>query len=177
MDVLTSSLCPHLHLRWGTAGESDDNKAMQRDGSEAGEVTVAPGVKLPRAALSLSFSRAGGPGGQHVNKASTRVTLSVELTALAAAMPSDAFERLKQQAGRYMAGDRLQISSGQSRSQVANRRTCHARLRQLIVEASHRPRPRKATRPSRAAMARRIENKRMRSQRKAERRANRRGES
>ena len=144
---------------------------MRMDSSEA---EVAPGVKLPRSALGLSFTRASGPGGQHVNKANTRVTLTVPLEALRQAMGSEAHERLTKLGARYLAAEHLAISAGHSRSQLANRRACFARLRALLVAASHRPRPRKATRPTRAAVRRRLETKRARSTRKAERRESRR---
>ena len=144
---------------------------MLMDGSDA---EVAPGVKLPRSALGLSFSRASGPGGQHVNKANTRVTLTVQLAALRQVMGVEAYQRLERLAGRYLAGEHLAISAGHSRSQLANRRACFARLRALLVEASHRPRARKATRPTRASVRRRLDAKRARAARKAERRESRR---
>lgn len=110
-----------------------------------------------------------------MNKTSTRVTLAVDLAALADASPAGAYQRLQALGGRYLSEQGLQISAGESRSQLANRRACFTRLRRLLVEASHRPPVRKATRPSRGAVARRLEGKRQRSERKSERLDNRRG--
>jgi len=146
---------------------------MMAERKPSRQVTVAPGVRLPAGALRLTFARSGGPGGQHANKASTQVTLTVPLDALAEAMPPDAIERLTDQAGHFLATDRLVISSADSRSQQANRRACMTKLRDLLVRASHRPKRRRPTRPSRGAVERRIEAKKQRGDRKAARRQNR----
>ncbi|MFA9477354.1 alternative ribosome rescue aminoacyl-tRNA hydrolase ArfB [Phycisphaerales bacterium AB-hyl4] len=134
---------------------------------------AAPGVSLPVSALRFTFSRGGGPGGQNVNKLNTRATLSVPLEALAAAMPADAFERLKTKAGARLTADAIVISAADSRSQLANRRACLSRLRHLLIESLHRPRRRRATRPSRGVIERRLKAKKSQGQRKHERRSNR----
>jgi ribosome-associated protein len=134
--------------------------------------TIAPGVTLGEGALAFTFSRGGGPGGQHVNKVSTRCTLTLQLTSLAEAMPDDAVRRLRSLAGARLASDpeRLIITSADSRSQVANRRACLAKLRALVVASLRRPKVRKATRPSRAAKRRRLDAKRRRGEIKSQRR-------
>lgn len=139
------------------------------------EWLAAPGVRLPVSALRFTFSRSGGPGGQNVNKLNTRATLSVPLATLAEAMPAGAFERLKAKAGSRVSvhADELLISSAESRSQLANRRACLAKLRHLLIEALHRPRRRRPTRPSRGVIERRLEHKKQRGERKRERRRNR----
>jgi ribosome-associated protein len=131
--------------------------------SEPGGTAVAPGVVVPDSALQFTFSRSGGPGGQNVNKTNTHATLSVPLDALAAAMPPAAFGRLKQQAGRYLATDRLVIHCQETRSQHRNRQICLERLRTVLVQALVRPRVRRATRPSRGAVQRRLDAKKRRS--------------
>ena len=136
-------------------------------------VTIAPGVRLPGQALTFSFARSGGPGGQHADKASTRATLTVDGEALRAVLHEDAMQRLAQQAGSRWLGDRLVLTAANSRSQRANRRACFAKLRELIVSAQQRPRPRRPTRPPRGAVERRLQAKRERGQRKAERRGSR----
>ena len=140
--------------------------------TDTGSTTrVAPGVTLHDNDLHWSFSRSGGPGGQHANKTSTKATLVVHLDDLAAQMPRWAIDRLKDLAGQKLATDpdRIQLSCGESRSQHANREACLARLRDLLVRAAHRPRRRKKTRPSRAARERRIQAKKERGQRKSQR--------
>ncbi|MEM7625833.1 MAG: alternative ribosome rescue aminoacyl-tRNA hydrolase ArfB [Planctomycetota bacterium] len=137
-----------------------------------GRVLIAPGVRVDPAALSFTFARGGGPGGQNVNKVNTHAVLTVSLDALAGAMPGWAIERLREIAGRYLAAgpDRLVIHAADSRSQLTNRRSCLAKLRHLIVEATDRPRIRRPTRPSAGAVQRRIDNKKHRSRVKALRR-------
>lgn len=138
------------------------------DGSN---LALAPGVSLPEAALRWTFSRGGGPGGQNVNKVSTRATLTVHIDDLAATMPAWAVQRLTEQAGQRLAADpdRLVITSADSRSQHANRQACLLKLRDMLVRAMNRPRRRKATKPSAGAVRRRLENKKQRGQRKRER--------
>lgn len=137
------------------------------------EWLAAPGITLPVSALRFTFSRGGGPGGQNVNKLNTRATLSVPLDVLAEAMPAGAFERLKSKAGSRLTTDAVVISAADSRSQLANRRACLGRLRHLLIESLHRPRPRRATRPTRGSVERRLKTKQSQGQRKRERRGNR----
>jgi ribosome-associated protein len=139
----------------------------------AKHIEVAPGRTLPADRLAFTFAKSGGPGGQHVNKTATAVTLTVPLDALAEVLPADALSRLRHQAGHRLAGDRLVIHAADSRSQHANRKACLLKLRRMIVEAMHRPRPRRPTRPSRGAKERRLQSKKQHGQRKAERRSNR----
>ena len=135
-------------------------------------VAVAPGVSLPEAALSFAFSRSGGPGGQNVNKVNTKATLTIPWLALEKALPAYAYARLLRAASRYATAQGLQISSSDSRSQIANRRVCVDRLRYVLVEAMRRPKPRKATKPSARAVQRRLDAKKHRSKIKASRRSN-----
>ena len=134
-------------------------------------VPIAPGVGLSGTALQWTFSRSGGPGGQNVNKLNTRCTLTVDIAALAAAMPADAVARLEAMAGSRLASDppRLVITAADSRSQVANRKACLAKLRELVVASMRRPKVRRATRPSKAAKRRRLDAKRRRGELKAAR--------
>ena len=137
----------------------------------ASSLEVAPGVRLPPAALSFTFSRGGGPGGQNVNKVNTRATLTVSLEDLAAVLTEPALLRLRDAAGRYLARDpdRLVIHASDSRSQLSNRRACLARLRGLLIHAQSRPRTRRPTRPSARARQRRLDHKKQRGQIKQQR--------
>jgi ribosome-associated protein len=139
----------------------------------AKQFEIAPGRTLSAERVAFNFAKSGGPGGQHVNKTATAVTLTVPLDALAEVLPEDALVRLKRQAGHHLADDKLIIQATDSRSQHANRKACLLKLRQLVVNALHRPKPRHPTRPSRAARRRRIDHKKQRGRRKDERQTNR----
>ena len=136
---------------------------------ESNTTQVAPGIDLPESALSFTFSRSSGPGGQNVNKVNSRATLSVPVRALREAMPPDAVQRLKTIASRYVTQEGLQISASDSRSQIANRRACMDRLREVLIAAMRRPKVRKKTKPSKRAQQRRLDAKKHRSKVKARR--------
>jgi len=126
-------------------------------------VGVAPGVFLPENALNWSYARSGGPGGQHVNKVATKAVLRLSVGSLEESLDAGALDRLRRLAGsRLTHDDEIVISAEDSRSQRANRESCLEKLRDLIVRAKHRPRPRKRTRPSKASKQRRIDAKKQR---------------
>lgn len=132
-------------------------------------IPIAPGIDLPEAAVSFTFSRSSGPGGQNVNKVNSRATLTVPVSALREALPPYAVHRLKTIAARYVTQEGLQISAGDSRSQIANRRACLDRLREVVVESLRRPKVRKKTKPSARARQRRLDAKKHRSKIKSRR--------
>lgn len=118
-------------------------------------------VVIPEDALSESFLAATGPGGQNVNKVATAVQLRADVFKLGLA--PHVYERLKVIAGNRMtSGGELLITARRFRTQDANRQDARARLAKMIADAHIVQAKRKATRPSRAARAKRVDSKKQR---------------
>jgi ribosome-associated protein len=122
-------------------------------------LAIAPGVEIPDSDLSISFVRASGPGGQNVNKLSTAAQLRFELAGSTALAP-DVKTRLRALSGRRLTQEgAILIIARNQRTQENNRREAEERLADLIRRALTPPKPRKATRPTRASRERRLESK------------------
>ena len=119
-------------------------------------------VAIPDDALSEKFLAATGPGGQNVNKVATACQLRCDVFRLG--LSPDVYERLKRVAGSKMTiGGELLITARRYRTQEANREDARRRLADLIAEAHIVQAKRRPTRPSRAAKAKRVDQKKGRS--------------
>lgn len=127
-------------------------------------------LDIPDAELVERFSRSSGPGGQSVNTTDSRVELSWDV-ARSAALDDVQRARLLDRLGNRLVDGVLTIAASEHRSQLRNRTAARGRLHNLVAEALEPPAPpRRATRPSRAAKARRLEAKRRTGELKSSRR-------
>lgn len=125
---------------------------------------------IPLHELTFRATRAGGPGGQHVNTSSTRVELWWHATG-SPSLTAEERARLVHVLGHRLDGEGwLRLVSAATRSQLQNREAVIERLQRLVAEALVPPKRRRKTRPPRAAAERRLEQKKRRSATKAKRR-------
>jgi len=131
---------------------------------ERESIRVTRTVSIPRSEVELRFSRSSGPGGQHAQKSDTRVEAVFDVEASSAL--SDAQKR--RVASR--AGPVVRAVAQDERSQWRNRELALERLAETLRQALRVQRPRRATRPTKAAVERRLDEKRRRGQTKRMRR-------
>ena len=129
------------------------------------DLTITEKLVLPAHLFTVRFSRSGGPGGQHVNKASTKVDLRLDLNGADQILGEAAVERIRTKlATRLDADGRLQVVSSEYREQARNVDAAFARMQILIRESLVQPKKRRPTKPTRASRERRLDGKRRRSQ-------------
>lgn len=120
--------------------------------------------RIPAEELSFEFLRSSGPGGQNVNKVETAVRLRFDVAASPSLAPEVKTRLLALAGERATAGGELVLLGRRFRTREANREDVIARLEALVEKASHVPRRRRATKPSKAARARRTDAKKRRSE-------------
>jgi ribosome-associated protein len=123
-----------------------------------------PHVEIPLAEVVLRASRSSGPGGQHANVTASRVEAAFDVVA------SDALSDAQKSRVAARCGPVVRAVAQDARSQARNREIALDRLETRLAHALAVRRPRRATKPTGAARARRLESKRRQSQRKRERR-------
>lgn len=124
---------------------------------------------IPPGELAFRASRSGGPGGQHVNKAATKVEVLWNVVASPALSDEQRQRLLTRLANRIDKDGNLHVASEQHRSQWRNREAATERLERLVRAAIKPPKRRKKTRPSRAAREKRLQEKRARAEKKRRR--------
>lgn len=135
-------------------------------------IRVSDEVVLHDRELEERFVRASGPGGQNVNKVATAVQLRVDVSATT--LPTAVKTRLLRLAGSRMTTEGvLVIEAREYRTQAQNRVAARERLRALLEQAAVAPATRRATRPTRASRARRLEAKQKHAELKRSRRRDR----
>jgi ribosome-associated protein len=142
-----------------TTGESRDEKAVIVDATHA----------IPRDEIEVRATRSGGPGGQHVNKTSSRIELRWSPERSRALSDDERARVAARLATRVDSDGVLRIVSSDTRSQLRNRIAAEERLAMLVRQALVVPKKRRPTRPSRAAREARLDTKRKRGEKKRER--------
>jgi ribosome-associated protein len=135
------------------------------------DLVVTPGVFLPGQELSWTASRSGGPGGQNVNKVSTKVELRFDLPKNRTLHDGVKARLRARAAGRLDAGGKLVVTCDTTRSQSQNLEMAREKLAELVRAALVAPKRRRPTAPSKASRKRRIEHKRHVGDKKRERRS------
>jgi ribosome-associated protein len=131
-----------------------------------GPLRVSRSIAVPERELRWRFSRSSGPGGQSVNTADSRVELSLDLTTTTALGPIQRARALERLRGRLVDGV-LTVTASEHRSQLRNREAARERLAGVIAKAVAPPAaPRRPTRASRAAVERRLAEKKRRAKKK-----------
>lgn len=139
------------------------------DFSDSNTLIINDDLAVPLAELEFRFSASSGPGGQHVNKAETKVTLFFDVAHSPSLSESQRARLLEKLASRLDNNGVLQVSAQTQRSQHQNRAEALARLQKLLADALVIPRKRRPTKPSQAAQERRIQAKQQRGKRKQDR--------
>ena len=133
-------------------------------------IVVRPGVVIPADAIEWSAMRSSGPGGQNVNKVSSKVELRVDLSRIEG-LDTAARDRLRTLAAHGLDADgRFRTTSQFTRDQRRNLEDACEKVRTLVLRALERPRLRRKTRPSRGSVQRRLDQKKHRGETKARRR-------
>ena len=123
-------------------------------------------VKRLQHELIFKVSRSGGPGGQNVNKVNSKVTISFDVGRSNELSPEEKEIILQKLASKLTTDGVLVLSAQDSRSQLENKQAAMAKLDRLITKAFENPKPRKATKPSKSSIQKRMKRKKQLSEKK-----------
>jgi len=134
------------------------------------DLTIAPHITIPDAELHFSFARSSGPGGQNVNKVSSKAILHFDVLN-SPSIPPAVRERFKTAySSRITTTGEIVIHSEEYRDQPKNIQSSLDKLKAMILAVLHPPKKRRATKPTRGSKIRRLNEKKSRSQVKEGRR-------
>ena len=124
------------------------------------DIVVSPRLTIPGGELAIAFSRSGGPGGQNVNKVSSKVELRWNPTTSTALTADERAWLIGRLGSRLTSDGTLIVTSTATRDQLKNRDDATGKLALIVRAALDRPKPRKPTKVSRGAKRRRVADKR-----------------
>jgi ribosome-associated protein len=133
------------------------------------DLVVSGDVTIPEDELEWRFSTSGGPGGQHANKSATRAEVSFDVGG-SRALDDVQKRRIADQLASRLRGGVVTVSADDTRSQARNREVARERLAELLVKSLEVHEPRVATKPSRSARRKRVDDKKARGRTKSLRR-------
>jgi len=136
------------------------------------DIVVTPRLTIPAGELEIAFARSGGPGGQNVNKVSSKVDLRWNPTTSMALALDDRERLLERLRNRLTTDGTLIVTSTLTRDQIKNREDALSKLTLIVRTALDRPKPRKPTKVSKGAKRRRVADKRHNAEIKRNRRGN-----
>ena len=134
-------------------------------------IAIDERIAIPDEELEWSYARSGGPGGQNVNKVSSKAVLRWRAAASAIPIPPDAWDRMKTRfPSRFTTEGDVLLTSQEYRDQERNRQACEEKLAEMVRAALVVPAVRKKLKPSKGAKKRRVADKRILSAKKQSRR-------
>jgi ribosome-associated protein len=134
------------------------------------DLRITSDLVIPEAELRLSFARSGGPGGQNVNKVSSKAVLRFDALTSRSLSPDVRERFLTRHKSRVTKAGEVVIHSDEFRDQPKNIQACYDKLRAMVLSVLRPPKKRRPTKPTRGSKVRRLKDKKSRSELKASRR-------
>ena len=144
---------------------------VHEEQTASGGVVVTPHLTIPYAELEMSAITGSGPGGQNVNRSATRIAMRWNVRTSRALDEAQRTRVMGVLGSRLDSDGNIRIVAGEHRSQLQNRAEAMARLAQMVARALIVPKKRKATKPTRGSIEKRLTEKKQRSSTKRDRRS------